>query len=376
MISFAIAFIVSLVSSLFILRIAHLQGEWGIDQLSEDPRKLHRRPVPRIGGAGIMVAALVASVVVNLRNAQAGPMLQIMILTALPSFAGGIADDLSGRVSIRLRLFLMMVAASLAALLFQFTITRTDLVWLDGLLQSHLVLAYLLTLVALIGITNGMNLIDGLNGLAGMASIVMFLGLASAALAMGDAVVLTIAMTMAGAIAGISWSRLLEQSSVTYPCLSADDPGHPVIFDDHFPTPTGRVKLVTANLIPANEQPDAAFPWVLITGRQLEHWHTGSMTRRAQVLDDLEPEATVSLSAASLQRLGLRAGDWVRVISRRGEVTLRTREDDGTPDMTLFIPFAYREAAANLLTNAALDPVGKIPELKYCAVAIEPAAPH
>jgi formate dehydrogenase major subunit len=149
-----------------------------------------------------------------------------------------------------------------------------------------------------------------------------------------------------------------------------------VIFDDHFPTPTGRVKLVTANLIPANEQPDAAFPWVLITGRQLEHWHTGSMTRRAQVLDALEPEATVSLSAASLQRLGLRAGDWVRVISRRGEVTLRTREDDGTPDLTIFIPFAYREAAANLLTNAALDPVGKIPELKYCAVAIEPAAPH
>jgi len=210
MISFAIAFIVSLVSSLFILRIVHLQGDWGIDQLSEDPRKLHRRPVPRIGGAGIMVAALVASVVVNLRNAQAGPMLQIMILTALPSFAGGIADDLSGRVSIRLRLFLMMVAASLAVLLFQFTITRTDLVWLDGLLQSHLLLAYLLTLVALIGITNGMNLIDGLNGLAGMASIVMFLGLASAALAIGDAVVLTIAMTMAGAIAGFfiwNWPR-------------------------------------------------------------------------------------------------------------------------------------------------------------------------
>ena len=115
---------------------------------------------------------------------------------------------------------------------------------------------------------------------------------------------------------------------------------------------------------------------MLITGRQLEHWHTGSMTRRAQVLDALEPEATVSLNAASLQRLGLQAGDWVRVHSRRGEVTLRTREDVGTPDRTLFIPFAYREAAANLLTNAALDPVGKIPELKYCAVQVEPAASH
>ena len=132
MISFAIAFLVSLISSLFIMRIAHLQGDWGIDRLSEDPRKLHRRPVPRIGGAGVMVAALVASVVVNLRNAQAGPILQIMILTALPSFAGGIADDLSGQVSIRLRLFLMMVAASIATLLFQFTITRTDIAWKIG----------------------------------------------------------------------------------------------------------------------------------------------------------------------------------------------------------------------------------------------------
>ena len=97
------------------------------------------------------------------------------------------------------------------------------------------------------------------------------------------------------------------------------------------------------------------------------------MTRRSHVLDALEPEATVSMSGASLQQLKLQAGDTVRVSSRRGEVVLRTRQDDGTPDMTLFIPFAYREAAANLLTNAALDPVGKIPELKYCAVQVMPA---
>ena len=178
---------------------------------------------------------------------------------------------------------------------------------------------------------------------------------------------------MAGAIAGISWQRLLAQSSVTYPCLSADDPGHPIIFDQQFPTPSGRVRLVTAGLVSADEQPDDDYPWVLITGRQLEHWHTGSMTRRAQVLDALEPEATVSMNAASLARLGVQAGDPVRVSSRRGEVVLRTRQDDGTPDVTLFIPFAYREAAANLLTNAALDPFGKIPELKYCAVQITPA---
>ena len=128
-----------------------------------------------------------------------------------------------------------------------------------------------------------------------------------------------------------------------------------------------------------SEQPDSEYPWVLITGRQLEHWHTGSMTRRAKVLDALEPEATVSMNQASLQRLKLQPGDRVRVRSRRGEVVLRARQDDGTPDLTLFIPFAYREAAANLLTNAALDPVGKIPELKYCAVqadAVQTASSH
>jgi formate dehydrogenase major subunit len=179
---------------------------------------------------------------------------------------------------------------------------------------------------------------------------------------------------MATSIAGISWQRLLAQSSVTYPCLSESDPGHPVIFDQDFPTTSGRARLVTAGLIPAAERPDADYPWVLITGRQLEHWHTGSMTRRANVLDALEPEATVSMNAMALKRLGIQAGETVRVRSRRGDVILQTRLDDGTPDNTVFIPFAYREAAANLLTNAALDPIGKIPELKYCAVHVEAVA--
>ena len=179
---------------------------------------------------------------------------------------------------------------------------------------------------------------------------------------------------MAGAIAGISWSRLLAHSSVTYPCLSEDDPGQPIVFQQGFPTATGRARLVPAGLVSANELPDADYPWVLITGRQLEHWHTGSMTRRTRVLDALEPQATVSMSGHSMAQLGLVPGDWVQVRSRRGEVRLQVRRDDGTPDHTVFIPFAYREAAANLLTNAALDPVGKIPELKYCAVQVLLAA--
>ena len=179
---------------------------------------------------------------------------------------------------------------------------------------------------------------------------------------------------MAGAIAGISWSRLLAQSSVTYPCLSESDPGQPIVFQERFPTSSGRVRLVPAGLVPANEQPDADYPWVLITGRQLEHWHTGSMTRRTRVLDALEPQATVSMNGRAMARLGVQAGDCVEVRSRRGLVRLQVRRDDGTPDHTVFIPFAYREAAANLLTNAALDPFGKIPELKYCAVQVLRAA--
>jgi formate dehydrogenase major subunit len=171
-------------------------------------------------------------------------------------------------------------------------------------------------------------------------------------------------------IRGISWERLQREGSVTFPCLSADDPGQPIVFTDRFPTPSGRVKLVPAELLSAAELPDADYPFVLITGRQLEHWHTGSMTRRAGVLDALEPEATVSLHGAELARLGLQAGDAVTVQSRRGQVCLRARRDDGMPEGSVFIPFAYHEAAANLLTNAALDPFGKIPELKYCAVRV------
>jgi formate dehydrogenase major subunit len=175
---------------------------------------------------------------------------------------------------------------------------------------------------------------------------------------------------MAPAIGGIDWARL-NAGSVTYPCVSADDPGQPIVFHDHFPTADGRVRLMTASLIPANEQPDAEYPMVLITGRQLEHWHTGSMTRRATVLDALEPAATASMHAADMARLGLQPGQRIRVASRRGHVELAVRQDNGTPLGAVFIPFAYVEAAANELTNAALDPFGKIPEFKYCAVQIQ-----
>jgi formate dehydrogenase major subunit len=175
---------------------------------------------------------------------------------------------------------------------------------------------------------------------------------------------------MHAAIEGISWERLEREGCVTYPCLSPEDPGQPIVFTDHFPTADGRVKLVPAGLIPADEQPDAEFPFVLITGRQLEHWHTGSMSRRCAVLDAIEPVATACLCGADIEALGLVPGQRMRVRSRRGEVELSVHRDDGMAPGSVFIPFAYVEAAANLLTNAALDPFGKIPEFKYCAVAI------
>ena len=125
-----------------------------------------------------------------------------------------------------------------------------------------------------------------------------------------------------------------------------------------------------ADIIPADERPDADFPFVLITGRQLEHWHTGSMTRRSSVLDAIEPLATASMCGDDMAALGVQPGDVVSVRSRRGAVAIHLRRDDGTPRGAVFIPFAYYEAAANLMTNAALDPVGKIPEFKYCAVAV------
>ena len=171
-------------------------------------------------------------------------------------------------------------------------------------------------------------------------------------------------------IAGITWSRLEQESSVTYPCEHEGDPGEPVVFTEHFPTPSGRGKFVPAALIPAAELPDAEYPMVLITGRQLEHWHTGAMTRRASVLDAIEPEPVASLNPRDLQAAGVRPGEVVTVSSRRGSISLYARTDDAIPVGALFIPFCYYEAAANMLTNPALDPFGKIPEFKFCAVKV------
>jgi formate dehydrogenase major subunit len=171
-------------------------------------------------------------------------------------------------------------------------------------------------------------------------------------------------------IRGITWERLERDSSVTYPCENEGDPGQPVVFQTHFPTATGRGKFVPADLIPAAERPDAEYPMVLITGRQLEHWHTGAMTRRSGALDAIEPEPVASLHPLDLEKIKVKPGQVLSVESRRGKISLYARADAGTPRGAVFIPFCYYEAAANLLTNPVLDPYGKIPEFKYCAVKV------
>ncbi len=172
-------------------------------------------------------------------------------------------------------------------------------------------------------------------------------------------------------LANISWDRIFRESAVIYPSDAPDRPGHDIVFGDRFPTQDGRGKLVPAHITPPDELPDPQYPMVLSTGRQLEHWHTGAMTRRASTLDALEPGPVANLSRGEIAKLGISPGDRIRVSTRRGSIELYARQDDAIPDGVVFIPFAYVEAAANLLTNPALDPFGKIPEFKFCAARVE-----
>ena len=171
----------------------------------------------------------------------------------------------------------------------------------------------------------------------------------------------------------ITWDRLEGEDAVTYPSLSPADPGQPIVFGDGFPRAEGRARFTPASVIAPDETPDTDYPMILTTGRQLEHWHTGSMTRRSKVLDAVEPEANCSLHPSTLRRLGVDAGGHVRLTTRRGSITVMARADRAVaPDM-VFIPFAFVEAAANILTNPAVDPYGKIPEFKFSAVRVEKA---
>jgi len=169
----------------------------------------------------------------------------------------------------------------------------------------------------------------------------------------------------------ISWERLEEESSVTYPCNSPNLKGEEIVFGDKFPTNDGKGKFVFARVIPPDEVPDDKFPMILTTGRQLEHWHTGAMSRKASNLNAIEPEASASLSPSDICRKKIQPGEMIKISTKRGSINIRVREDRAIPEGVIFIPFCYNEAAANLLTNSALDPFGKIPEFKYCAAKIQ-----
>ena len=170
----------------------------------------------------------------------------------------------------------------------------------------------------------------------------------------------------------ITWDRVTNEPAVAYPCPAPDHPGMDIVFADRFPIESGLGKFVPADVLLPDEVPDREYPFILSTGRQLEHWHTGAMTRRSVVLDAVNPEPVVQMNAADVAKFGIEPGDKVRISTRRGAIEIKVRQDEQVPPGFIFIPFAFVEAAANELTNPKLDPFGKIPEFKFCAAKVEP----
>jgi formate dehydrogenase major subunit len=175
-------------------------------------------------------------------------------------------------------------------------------------------------------------------------------------------------------LAGVPWSRLVKADAVMTPAASEDDPGAAVVFIDRFPTADGRATVVPTSFRPGAEQVDAEYPYVLTTGRVLEHWHTGAMTRHASMLDAIAPEALVSLHPADALTVGVRDGQAVLMSTRHGAVQARVRVSTEVQPGQVFLPFAFWEAAANKLTGDALDAVAKIPGFKVTAAKLSAIA--
>jgi formate dehydrogenase major subunit len=172
----------------------------------------------------------------------------------------------------------------------------------------------------------------------------------------------------------ISWERLIREDCVTYPADGPDKPGNEVIFYNGFPTADGRARIVPADLLPPDEVPDDEYPMVLTTGRLLEHWHTGAMTRRATVLNAIEPDGIAAMNPHEIARQGLEIGSTISVETRRGKINAVLRADRDVADGMVFVPFCFNESPANVLTNPQLDPFGKIPEFKFCAARVSAEA--
>jgi predicted molibdopterin-dependent oxidoreductase YjgC len=172
---------------------------------------------------------------------------------------------------------------------------------------------------------------------------------------------------------GVTYARL-EGAGLQYPVPTPESPGTAFLFSEHFPTADGKGTFVPVEYAPPVELPDAAYPFVMNTGRQLYHWHTGTMTRRASGLDQREPTPVVEIHPDDAAELGVGDGDPVRLTSRRNTMVSSCRVSERVARGQVFVPFHFREAAANLLTNPVLDPYAKMAELKCCAVRLEPAA--
>jgi formate dehydrogenase alpha subunit len=170
---------------------------------------------------------------------------------------------------------------------------------------------------------------------------------------------------------GITYERLEREGGVHWPCPALDHPGTPYLFEEAFPR--GRGKFWPVEYGTGSELPDEAYPFILSTGRVLYHWHGGTMTR-VSALDEIWPECTVEMHPRDAARLGLETGDWVEVASRRGRIIPRLLVTERSPEGTIFIPFHFAEAAANVLTDQRLDERAKIPDYKVCAVRVEKAA--
>ena len=168
----------------------------------------------------------------------------------------------------------------------------------------------------------------------------------------------------------ISWERLEKENYVTYPVKSKNIPGEDIIFYDGFPTSNTLAKIIPVDLINPNDELNSDFPLILSTGRLLEHWHTGTMTRKAIILNDLEPDPIVFINEIDSKFYNIDMTREVSIETRRGKIKIKIRYDNDLLPGMLFLPFCFKEAAANILTNSELDPIGKIPELKFSAARI------
>ena len=178
--------------------------------------------------------------------------------------------------------------------------------------------------------------------------------------------------SLSPSLRGLNYGNLGDTGKL-WPCPDPTTDGINVLFDESFPTPDGKGKFVPAEWKPEAEPPDDEYPLILNTGRVLEHWHGGSMTRRSKALDALEPAAFIEIHPDDCARIGVADGDGVKVTTRRGTIETTVRVGRRTPPGSVFIPFHFREAPANVLTNDVLDPTGKIPGYKFCAVRVEKA---